>query len=104
MAKEAANLSVWKVIGGAAAGVAVVAAAPVAAPVALGLGALSGGLLGAVIEGIGSKDKAFLDHKYKEVLSSFEETGRRATQGRSSVQSASCRHGCCIGKLRRQRR
>lgn len=73
MSNEAASMSVWKVIGGAAAGVAVVAAAPVAAPVALGLGALSGGLLGAVIEGIGSKDKAFLDHKYKDVLTSFEE-------------------------------
>lgn len=73
MSNEAKSMSVWKIIGGAAAGVAVVAAAPVAAPVALGLGALSGGLLGAVLEGIGADNKDFLAHKYKEVLSHFEE-------------------------------
>ena len=73
MSNEASSISVWKVIGGAAAGVAVVSAAPVAAPVALGLGALSGGLLGTVVGVLGSRDKAFLADKYKDVLSHFEE-------------------------------
>lgn len=73
MANEEKSMSVWKVLGGAAAGVAVVAAAPVAAPVALGLGALSGGLLGAIADTIGRSDKAFLEHKYKDVLANFEE-------------------------------
>jgi len=74
MATEEKSMSVWKVIGGAAAGVAVVAAAPVAAPVALGLGALSGALLGAVADTIGRSDKAFREHKYKDVLAQFEES------------------------------
>ena len=73
MASEEKSMSVWKVLGGAAAGVAVVAAGPVAAPVALGLGALSGGLLGAIADTIGRSDKAFLEHKYKDVLANFEE-------------------------------
>ena len=73
MSNDETSMSVWKVIGGAAAGVAVVAAAPVAAPVALGLGALSGALLGSVVDGIGRQDKAFLSHKYKDVLNHFED-------------------------------